>query len=135
MIAIQKLLSRPVAAGVSASKDEKRRRRWHSFQVVFAFAYLGIVLDEVTTALGVGKSGSAYEQNPLGAYLIGTTGWLGLFILLTALSALCYVSCRVVFWRMRPFWGGMLNAVLAIVTVVRWLAVATAVLYIIQPGR
>jgi Na+-translocating ferredoxin:NAD+ oxidoreductase RnfD subunit len=130
------VLAAPPLTNVSLAELEKRKKRWHSFQVVFGLAYLGIVLDIVTTALGVQKAGAAgaYEQNPLGSFLIGNAGWIGLFALLTAICAVFFVSFRAICWRMPVAWSTVLNTVLMLVTVFRWIAVVTAVLYLVQPA-
>jgi hypothetical protein len=110
----------------------KRRARWRFFQIAFAVTYLGVVLDVVTTALGFQKTGSGYEQNPLGSVLIGGLGWIGLFLLMSLLCAVCYVSFRTVYWRMSTRWSMILNIVLVLVAAFRWLAVVTAILYLLQ---
>ncbi|GAC1443480.1 MAG: hypothetical protein NVSMB52_01920 [Chloroflexota bacterium] len=110
-----------------------RQRRWRMFQGIFALAYVGILGDIATTALGYLKAGSAYEQNPLGGGLIGTLGWPGMVIVLSALCAICYYSVRVVYARMSPRWGIVINGLMILITLVRWLAVVTYVIYLLQP--
>lgn len=109
---------------------EKRLARWHSFNVIFTLGYLGIALDILTTRIGFGIAGSAYEQNPIGAFLIGHIGWWGMALILTGASLVFYKACRVVFFHSSPAWSVILNSALAIVTAVRWLAVATAIIFI-----
>lgn len=111
---------------------DKRRAHWHSFNVILALAYLGIVLDVVTTRIGFGMLGSQYEQNPVGAFVIAHFGWWGLLLVLTVVCLICQAACRPVFFRMSPRWSVMLNGVLALLTVVRWIVVLTAVVYIVQ---
>jgi len=113
----------------------KRGRRWRFFQIVFVFAYSGTILDVITTAMGYSKTGAKYEQNPLGGGLIHDLGWIGLAALLTVLLGVCYFSCRVVYARMNLRWSSLLNTILVLVTAFRWLAVVTAVLYLMQPGH
>lgn len=120
--------------GLQPLPDERKRRfRWRFFQVAFFLTYLGIVMDIVTTAMGFGRMGSAYEQNPLGGTLIGGLGWVGLLALMTMLCAVCYVSFRVVYARLALKWSAILNSVVVIVLLMRWLTVAAAVLYLTQP--
>lgn len=121
-------------AQYSPTAEPRRRGRWRFFQVVFFLTYLGIVLDIVTTAMGFGRMGNAYEQNPLGGQLIGNLGWVGLLLLMTALCVVCYVSFRVVFARMSLKWSAILNSITVIVLLMRWVTVAAAVAYLIQPG-
>lgn len=116
-------------------EQRKRGRRWRFFQIVFVFAYSGTILDVITTAMGYEKTGAKYEQNPLGGGLIHDLGWIGLAALLTVLLGVCYFSCRVVYARMNLRWSSLLNTILVLVTAFRWLAVVTAVLYLMQPGR
>lgn len=108
----------------------KRNRRWLTFRIIFACTYVGIVLDIVTTAMGFQRAGKAYEQNPMGSAVIADIGWIGLFLLLTALAAVCYFSFRLVCYRMSTRWSALLNALLAVVAAVRWLAVITALMYL-----
>jgi hypothetical protein len=127
-----------VAAGISempAEEFRKRAARWRFFQIVFVLVYTGVVLDVITTALGYVKSGAQYEQNPLGGSLIGHFGWVGLLMLLTVLCWVCYRSVRVVCWRMSTRWSRIVNIVMVAVAAIRWLAVATAILYLVQPGK
>lgn len=111
----------------------KRRSRWRFFQIVFVLVYTGIIGDIVTTALGYVKAGSAYEQNPLGGGLIGDLGWPGLAALLTVLCLVCYYSVRVVYARMSLRWTVLINSLMVLIAAFRWLAVATAILYLVQP--
>src|SRR5436305_7537878 len=105
-------------------QDARRRlRRWHSFQVIFGFLYVGIVLDLITTAMGYARTGSSYEQNPVGGNLIHNTGWIGLFLALSALAAVFYFSSRVVCLRAARFWSTLLTVLLAVAALVRWTAV------------
>jgi hypothetical protein len=119
-----------------ATPEELRRRqsRWRFFQIVFTLTYAGIVLDVVTTAIGFQKSGSSYEQNPLGGLLITHVGWMGILAVLTAFSLVAYVSGRTIAWRMRMRWIAILNAIVVLLMAVRWLAVVTAVIYIMSPS-
>lgn len=112
----------------------KRNFRWRFFQIAFALTYIGIVLDIVTTALGYAKSGSSYEQNPFGGALIGNLGWIGMFVLLSLLCCICYVCVRAVYWRMSTVWSAIINTVIVLILLVRWLAVVTAVIYLLQPA-
>ena len=113
----------------------RRAKRWRFFRVAFSVVYLGIVLDVITTAMGYAKAGSSYEQNPLGGSLIGGLGWIGMLALLTALCLICYHSVRVVFWRMSMRWSRLINGLMVALAAFRWLAVVTAVLYLLQPGK
>jgi hypothetical protein len=114
---------------------EKRARRFRAFQVIFVLAYTGIVLDVVTTALGYRQAGATYEQNPLGGLLIGELGWFGMLAVLTAMSLIAYVSCKIIQWSLGGSWARWLNIALAVIAAFRWIAVVTAVLYLIQPGN
>jgi hypothetical protein len=121
----------------SVSQDElvKRSKRFHFFQIVFIVTYVGIVLDVFTTALGYQKAGAGYEQNPLGLSLIGGLGWFWLLALLTAISLLAYVSCKVIQLYKGGAWGRAINIAFVVLALFRWLAVVTAVLYLLQPGN
>lgn len=130
---VQELLAPPIAVVVPANELSKRGARWRFFQVAFVFTYVGVVLDIATTALGFLKTGAGYEQNPLGTVLIGGLGWIGMFVLLTMLCAVCYLSFRTVYWRMSTRWSLALNIAIVLVAAFRWLAVVTAVLYLMQP--
>jgi hypothetical protein len=125
------LLAGPLAG---ASESQRRHHRWRFFQVTFFLMYVGVVLDVLTTAMGYERMGTAYEQNPLGAGLIGGMGWIGLLALLAALCALCYVSFRVVYFHMSMRWSAILNTVLVILLLARWVTVTAAVIYLVQPG-
>lgn len=114
---------------------EKRARRFRAFQVIFVLTYTGIVLDVVTTALGYRQTGASYEQNPLGGLLIGELGWFGMLAVLTAISLIAYVSCKIIQWSLGGSWARWLNIALAVIAAFRWIAVVTAVLYLIQPGN
>jgi hypothetical protein len=120
------------ASELDARDARRRLRRWHSFQVIFGFLYVGIVLDLITTAMGFARTGSSYEQNPVGGLLIHNAGWIGLFFALTALAAVFYFSSRVVCLRAARFWSTVLTALLALAALVRWTAVVTAVMYLVQ---
>jgi hypothetical protein len=129
-----------LAAGSTADQmptEERRLRaaRWRFFQIVFVVVYVGVVLDVITTALGYMKSGSQYEQNPLGGSLIGHLGWIGLLALLTVLCWVAYISVRTVAWRMSPRWTRLINIIMVGVAAFRWLAVVTAVLYLLEPSK
>jgi hypothetical protein len=102
------------------------------FQVIFVCAYVGIVLDIVTTAMGFQRVGRAYEQNPIGSLLITNLGWVGLFLLVAVLAAVCYFSFRLVCFRLPTRWSAVLNLLLAVVAVVRWVVVVTAVIYLLD---
>jgi hypothetical protein len=121
------------AGSVSPEELAKRHSRWRFFQIVFALVYVGIVGDIVTTALGYLKSGSQYEQNPLGGSLIGNLGWPGLAVLMTLLCLVCYHSVRVVYARMSLRWTWLINGAMIFIAAFRWLAVITAVIYLLQP--
>lgn len=110
----------------------KRQARWHSFQIVFALAYLGIVLDVLTTAMGFQAVGSSYEQNPLGGTLIGNLGWAGMFALMSVIAFICYRSCRLVCFHMSRRVSGIVTGLLAVAAFVRWVAVITAILFLLQ---
>ncbi len=124
----------PSAVCVSAEEARKRQSRWRFFQVVFGVVYAGIVGDVVTTALGFVKSGSAYEQNPLGGNLIAGLGWPGLLALLTVICLICYHSVRLVYARMSLKWSIFINSVMVLLAAFRWLVVITAIMYLLQPG-
>lgn len=113
---------------------DRRLRRYHSFKVVFTLAYAGIVLDIVTTAINSARTGAGYEQNPLGSTLIHGVGYAGLFVMLTAFAALLFVSFRTVCLHASPRVSGFLTSLLALVTFIRWIAVVTAILYMVQTG-
>lgn len=123
-----------VAAGAAMPAEELRKRqaRWRFFQIVFVVVYAGVILDIVTTALGYMKAGSAYEQNPLGGGLIGALGWPGLLALMTGLCLICYHSVRVVYGRLSLRWSVLINTLMILIAAFRWLAVVTAVLYLVQ---
>jgi hypothetical protein len=123
------------AGSMSGEELAKRQSRWKFFQIVFALVYIGIVLDIVTTALGYLKSGSGYEQNPLGGSLIGNLGWPGLAALMTLLCLVCYHSVRVVYARMSLRWTWLINGAMILIAAFRWLAVVTAVIYLLQPAH
>lgn len=121
------LSSYPVA------EQRKRLFRWRFFQVVFAATYVGVVLDIVTTAMGFARMGISYEQNPIGGALIGNLGWVGLLVLMTLLCAVCYLSVRVVYTRMALRWSAILNSVMVLLLLMRWVTVAAAVAFLVQP--
>lgn len=128
---------RTAALAVGSDSTEewlKRQRRWRFFQIVFCFVYAGIVLDVITTALGYLKAGSKYEQNPLGGGLIAGLGWPGLLALLTVLCLVCYHSVRIVYARMSPRWSTLINSIMVLIAAFRWLAVVTAIIFLLQPG-
>jgi hypothetical protein len=114
---------------------EKRARRFRAFQIIFVLTYIGVVMDVATTALGYQKTGASYEQNPLGGFLIGDLGWFGLLAVLTAISFVAYVSCKVIQWSLGGKWARGLNITFAVLAAFRWVAVVTAVLYLVQPGK
>lgn len=118
---------------VPETELSRRRRRWRFFQVVFAFVYVGILMDIATTALGYMKAGSAYEQNPLGGGAIGFLGWPGLVAVMTFLCLVCYHSVRLVYARMSLRWSSLINSVMVLIAAFRWLAVVTAIIYLLQP--
>lgn len=109
-----------------------RADRWRFCRFMMILIYVGLVMDVVTTALGVQEAGMSYEQNPLGSLLITHLGWPGLFLLLTALSAVCYVSCRAVYFRMRLGWTRLIDVLLVFMAAVRWIAVLAALGYLAQ---
>jgi hypothetical protein len=125
---------RTTAPFTDPGECEKRRFRWQFFRFFFGLTYIGIVLDVLTTALGVMKIGPQYEQNPLGGTLIGGLGWIGLLLLLTTLCLICYYSFRTVYWRMALGWSMFLNIVVVMIAATRWLAVVTAVVFILSPA-
>ena len=112
-----------------------RANRWRYFQVVFLFTYLGIVFDVITTALGSSVAGSyrAYEQNPLGGALIGHLGWPGILAAMTVLMLVAHACLRAVHTRVSPRWMRFFNWLLLGVAALRWLAVVTALMYIVSP--
>jgi hypothetical protein len=121
-----------------AFKEAKlRSHRWRFFQIVFMFTYLGIILDVFTTALGSRVAGSytVYEQNPIGGSLIGHLGWLGILAAMTVLMLVAYGSLRLVHTRVSPRWIRFFNWLLLIVAALRWIAVVTALMYIVQSGH
>ncbi|MGH2443112.1 MAG: hypothetical protein ACRDFX_08115 [Chloroflexota bacterium] len=120
--------------GMSEGEFGKRQKRWRFFQVIFAVVYVGIILDVITTALGFVKTGSKYEQNPLGISLISDVGWPGLVVVLTVLCLICYHSVRVVYARMSTRWSVLINTIMVLVAAFRWLAVVTAIIYLLQPA-
>ena len=111
-----------------------RARRWRFFQIVFVFTYLGIILDVFTTALGSQVAGSynAYEQNPIGGTLIYHLGWLGILAGMTALMLVAYGSLRVAHTRVKPGLIRFFNWLMLLIGAVRWLAVITALMYIMH---
>jgi hypothetical protein len=113
----------------------KRSKRFRFFQIVFALTYVGMVLDVITTAMGYARAGSSYEQNPLGGALIGNLGWVGLLAVLTAISIVAYVSCKIIQWNKGGAWARAVNIAFVILAAFRWLAVVTAVLYLLQPSQ
>lgn len=129
-------MARSVAHAVqnrmSFEEREKRAKSFRFFQIVFVLTYVGIVLDIVTTAMGVGKVGASYEQNPFGSVLIGSLGWFGLLAFMTVVSLVAYVSCKVLQWHGRPSWAKILNYTFLFLAALRWLAVLTAVAYLLQ---
>ena len=122
-----------LADGHTMQDIERRQRSWRLFQIVFCFVYVGVVLDIVTTALGYMKAGNQYEQNPLGGGLISHIGWFGLLALLTLLCVVCYRSVRLVYARMSIRWSRLINGLMLLIAAFRWLAVVTAILYLLQP--
>jgi hypothetical protein len=128
-------LTMPAPSEYGSHEAGKRARRWRWFQAIFACTFAGIVLDIITTAMGFQRAGAAYEQNPLGSLLINDVGWVGLFALVTAIAALCYFSVRVVCFRMATRWSLILNVLLALVAVVRWVAVAGAIAYLLDTPK
>src|SRR5579859_3231665 len=129
------LTAEAVMPALPPEELEKRARRFRAFQVIFVLTYTGIVLDIVTTALGYRVTGAAYEQNPLGGLLIGDLGWLGLLAVLTVFSLIAYVSCKVIQWSLGGSWARWLNIAFAVLATFRWIAVVTAVLYLLQSGK
>ena len=117
---------------LSEAEGEKRQSRWRWFQILFAFVYTGVILDVATTALGYARSGSRYEQNPLGGSLIGHLGWFGLLAVLTALCFICYYCVRIVYARMSLRWTILINVIMILIAAFRWLAVGTAIAYLVQ---
>jgi hypothetical protein len=113
-----------------------RSQRWRFFQIVFVFTYLGIILDVVTTAIGSHVAGStrAYEQNPIGGSLIGHLGWLGILAAMTVLMLVAYGCLRVAHRRVTPRWIRFFNWLMLVVGAIRWLAVVTALMYIMPQG-
>lgn len=109
-----------------------QRSVWHTFLLFFGIMYVGAILDIVTTAIGYRIAGAAYEQNPLGSGLIGHLGWAGLFALLTALAVVAFLTFRAACFQYRPRVTIWIPIILGLGAIVRWLAVVTAVLYIIQ---
>jgi hypothetical protein len=129
---VANMLRSTASPALPATELAKRQARWHSFQVVFALAYAGIVLDVATTALGFQAVGSSYEQNPLGGTLIGNLGWVGLFLFMSAIAFVCYRSCRLVCFHMSRRISGFVTALLGVAALIRWVAVITAILFLVQ---
>jgi len=125
-------LPKYVPAGMPAKEVDQRRKRWRCFKIIFGILYSGVVLDISTTALGFQANGSSYEQNPLGSVLIGHLGWIGLWAFMTVLSALCFVSCRVVYWRMRLGWSRLVDVLIWLVALVRWLTIVATISYLMS---
>jgi uncharacterized membrane protein len=134
MVVSDTITGRDHTASREMVEDRTRQRRWRFFQVALFFLYLGVVADIVTTALGFQRAGTRYEQNPAGGILIENIGWIGLLGLLTACCILCYVSFKIVYFRMSLGWSRALNIAVVLVLITRWLIVAAAVLYLIQPS-
>lgn len=134
-MATQSIAAAALASGREAVTRESRKRasRWRFFNLLFVCLYLGIMLDIVTTAIGFMKAGSQYEQNPFGSAMIGHVGWYGLAALMTIISWVLYKSFKTVYWHMSLKWSGILNSVLVLLVAFRWLAVVTAVLFLLQP--
>ena len=125
-------LPKYVPAGMPAKEVETRRGRWRFFKIMFGILYVGLCLDIVTTALGFQANGSSYEQNPIGSQLIAHLGWFGLWAFVTVLSALCFVSCRAVYWRMRLRWSRLVDVLITLVALVRWLIIVATVSYLMS---
>lgn len=128
--------ARGMARPIERDQDVIARRRlsrWHFFQAAFAVTYLGILGDIVTSAIGFQQMGSSYEQNPLAKAIILNVGWVGLTILLTSVSAVCYVSFRAVYARMALRWTAVGNVLIVIVALMRWVVVSTAIIYMVFP--
>jgi hypothetical protein len=123
-----------IADAQSTFDIQRRQRAWKLFQIVFCFVYAGVVMDILTTSLGYMKSGSQYEQNPLGGGLISHIGWFGLLALLTVLCLVCYHCVRLVYARMSLAWSRLINGLMVAIAAFRWLAVVTAVIYLLQPA-
>lgn len=134
-MATQSIAAAALVSGREAVTRESRKRasRWRFFNLLFVCLYLGIMLDIVTTAIGFMKAGSQYEQNPFGSAMIGHVGWYGLAALMTIISWVLYKSFKTVYWHMSLKWSGILNSVLVLLVAFRWLAVVTAVLFLLQP--
>lgn len=133
ILSVSQLLVRPVIHIPSERELRVRNRRWKYFQIMFPLLYLGIIFDIVTTNMGIGQDGKEYEQNPFGSVLIGNLGWIGLFVFMSAVCAVCYLSLRIVYWRMSTRWSLALNIALTCLTLVRWLIVVLAIQYLQQP--
>lgn len=127
------------AAGIDIITNErvrdvqKRAFRWRFGQILICLIYVGVLADISTTAVAVHRFGISYEQNPLAVGLINLIGWVGLYLLVTALCLVCYTSVKIVYWRMASPWSIVLNFVLMVMLTVRFLAVVTTVLYILNP--
>ena len=113
-----------------------RASHWRFFQIIFLFTYAGILMDVATTALGSSAAGSvaSYEQNPIGGLLIARLGWAGLLASLTAMMLLAYASLRVAHERVSPGWIRFFNWALLLTAALRWLAVVTAIAYVVHAG-
>ena len=131
-VVVRRILAPPAVTIASASEYKRRRAHWAFFQMVGSFAYAGIIADMITTAMGFQRMGSGYEQNPLGSLLIGRLGWIGLFVVVTSLCSICYMSCRTVYWRMPIRWSVLLNIVLFFLAITRWLVVALTIQWLIN---
>jgi hypothetical protein len=127
-------LSRAVPSAAFRAR-KLRYNRWHFFQIVFVFTYAGVVLDILTTSIGVQKAGSvsAYEQNPLGSLLIGNLGWIGLFGLMTLFMLIAHFSLRHAYQRVGLGWLRFVNGLMLFVGGLRWFAVITSLMYVLQP--
>lgn len=119
-------------ANLLIAQAEQRQHRWHSFKVVFGLTFAGIVLDIVTTAIGIAKVGMSYEKDPLMAGLLSHLTWIGVLVLFAAFAGVCFVSVRAVCFRMSPTVTGILTVFLSLGAVARWLCAGTAVLFILQ---
>lgn len=117
-------------SATSYSIDQLREKRWHSFKVVFGLAYAGIVLDIVTTAIGIAQVGPSYERNPMTAALISDLTWVGVLAMLTAFAGLAYVSVKIVSRHMSPKVTAVLTGLLGVGALARWTVAAGAVLFI-----
>ncbi|MGH2447241.1 MAG: hypothetical protein ACRDFS_01345 [Chloroflexota bacterium] len=129
-MAVREILPTLPAMMVDDAESVRRWRRWRFFQAALPLLYAGIVLDVLTTAIAIARTGPSYEQNPFAGALLQTAGWPGMVMLVTLVCLVCYVSFRVVYFRLSPTWALILNVVVVLLAAARWLVVAAAFAYL-----